>query len=209
MSPSCLLPQQVIPHELYQPREVYYDIALLLLDRSVKFYSHIWPACLHSPSIIMKGDETLSLSGWTRNAKRSNMLVKTKLSVVADLECQKFYDDTKYEISLPNGVVGDDLMCARNSNCESEKFLKLKKIFDNFLAVLVIENVLNFRFIFNLVLSCLSAEADSDGPVYFYFNNTFFIFAIATNIETNCDSSRLGIFIKVSSVLEWIEGIVL
>lgn len=112
----------MILHELYKPREVHYDIALLLLERRVKFYSHIWPACLHSPLMVLKGDQTLSLSGWTRNAKRSNLLVKTKLNLVADSECKKFYDDNKYEVSLPNGVVSDDLICAQNLNCESKNF---------------------------------------------------------------------------------------
>lgn len=53
------------------------------------------------------------------------------------------------------------------------------------------------------------SAADSDGPVYFYSNNTFFIYAITTNIQTQCRSKRPGIYIKVADVFEWIERIIL
>lgn len=113
--------QQVIPHELYHPRETYYDVALLLLVRPVKFYHHIWPACLHNPSMILNGDEILSLSGWKRNGKRSNAMIKSDLSVVTSSDCKKFYDDKKNEILLPNGVAVKNLICAKNAGCDSEK----------------------------------------------------------------------------------------
>jgi hypothetical protein len=110
----------VIPHELFQPREDYYDVALLLLEKPVKFYNHIWPACLQSPLTSLDG-EVLTLSGWKKSGLKSNSLIKSNLNVVANSECQNFYNGKKYEVLLPDGVVGKNLMCATNVGCEGEK----------------------------------------------------------------------------------------
>lgn len=110
----------MIPHELYTPREAYYDIALLLLERPVKFYNHIWPACLPNSLAKVSVREVFAISGWKKNGKKVNTMVKKELSPVENLSCQRFYEDKKFAILLPDGIT-DDLFCANNSACEGKQ----------------------------------------------------------------------------------------
>lgn len=168
---SFVYQQQIIPHELYTPREKYYDIALLLLKRSVKFRNHIWPACLSNFDLRLSGNEIYTLSGWMKNRKLSNWMLKSSLIHINSTECQKFYSTRDFAVPLPSGITGN-LFCAYNEECG----------FD---------------------------DADSDGPVFVNVNGTFFIYAIAGNVETDCNAAKPGIYSRISDVGNWIEGIIL
>lgn len=109
--------QQVIPHELYAPREKYYDIALLLLARTVKFYDHIWPACLHNSKMLVD-DQMFAISGWKRNGIKANMLLKSELDSLTNSQCQEYYSDKRFAVSMPNGIT-DNLFCSKPKDCKS------------------------------------------------------------------------------------------
>lgn len=51
--------------------------------------------------------------------------------------------------------------------------------------------------------------AVSDGPVFVHVNDTTFIYGFTGDFETDCNSSRPGMFMKISEIAEWIESIIL
>lgn len=115
-------------------------------------------------------------------------MVQSKLRLVSNAKCQKFYDDKKYFVSLPNGI-DDSLFCAyiddETSKCDyGNKTLSVSKP--------------NKK----LFLDC----PIKDGPVYIHLNNNFFVFGFSNDIS--CLSNRPDIYTKISDVLEWIENIV-
>lgn len=117
-----ILLQQVIPHELYIPREKYYDVALLMLARAVKFYNHIWPACLHNSKIVLKDDETFTVSGWKSDGEKANSMIKNFLKPIESSKCQTFYNSKKFLVPLPNGIT-DNLFCGKFTDCEGKKII--------------------------------------------------------------------------------------
>lgn len=78
------------PHRDYQSDEVYNDIALLKLNRSVTFSSDIKPACLHTKS-DMKSNMSVEATGWggTSFARQSKILQKVYLRMFSPTDCAK------------------------------------------------------------------------------------------------------------------------
>jgi len=91
---------------------MYYDIALLQLEHAVKYRNHIWPACLANSQ--MEDDVFTSLSWQQDCGQRSNWLQKNELASVAAQECQNFYREREYTISLPNGITAN-LFCGNST----------------------------------------------------------------------------------------------
>lgn len=60
-----------------------------------------------------------------------------------------------------------------------------------------------------MLIDLISDDDVSDGPVFYYINNTFFIYAVAGDITADCSSDQPGIFTKISEVVEWIENIII
>jgi secreted trypsin-like serine protease len=62
--------KKVILHPEYSTATVYHDIALIELDRTVKFSENIQPACLYTKSDIPEFG--LEVTGWgaTRNGRK-------------------------------------------------------------------------------------------------------------------------------------------
>jgi secreted trypsin-like serine protease len=62
--------QKIILHPEYSPATMYNDIALIELDRTVKFSEHIQPACLYTKSDIPEFG--LKVTGWgaTSNSRK-------------------------------------------------------------------------------------------------------------------------------------------
>lgn len=107
------------------PRELYYDIALLLMEKPVKFRDFIWPACLHNSEIKLSDSDSFVISGWKCNGRKTNELMKGEVLEAAN--CQELYADNEiYSISLPNGIT-NNLFCGRIFNCNSKKSLYLKE----------------------------------------------------------------------------------
>jgi hypothetical protein len=51
-------------------------------------------------------------------------------------------------------------------------------------------------------------SGDFDGPVFVFTNQTFFIFAMNTKYGSKCDEDKPAIFLKISTLAEWIENII-
>jgi hypothetical protein len=61
-----------IRHPEYSTTRVYHDIALIELDRTVKFSDNIQPACLHTKSDIPEFG--LEVTGWGRTSNSSKFM---------------------------------------------------------------------------------------------------------------------------------------
>lgn len=74
--------------------------------------------CLHSAKSDLSENDILHVSGSFDGV--SSLMVQSKLRLVSNAKCQKFYDDKKYFVSLPNGI-DDSLFCAYIDD-ETSKF---------------------------------------------------------------------------------------
>lgn len=117
--------QRVVPHELFIPRELYYDIALLQLTKSVKFRDYIWPACLHNEYLIVDENEALMLSGWKgNNGRRIDKIMKGKIERISQNKCREIYGEN---VQVSNGIT-NNLFCARINSCDSKLGINLSKL---------------------------------------------------------------------------------
>lgn len=107
--------QQVIPHELFLPREKYFDVALLRLKSPVKLHSQIWPACLLN-SKFDASLEDLSISGWDQTKEDKN-LITSKVNLASKSTCETRYSSQMFFNSMPNGIT-DNLFCVNASDCK-------------------------------------------------------------------------------------------
>lgn len=57
--------EEIIVHQNYTPPAYYYDIAVIKLERKVKFTSFILPACLQRSEVY---PEMLQTAGWGRTS---------------------------------------------------------------------------------------------------------------------------------------------
>jgi hypothetical protein len=83
-----------------------------MFKNPIKFYDHIWPACLYTSSDDY--NEKLMTSGWMNKGKVVNDLVYNELDIIGVSECQK-YDD---ELSK---IVTKEVFCANNVRCQGKK----------------------------------------------------------------------------------------
>lgn len=128
------------------PREIYYDVALLLLDTTgIEFKSHIWPACLYDLKMRIN-DQDLFTSGWIRKGKKTNLMVKTQLTSVANNQCQTFYGKNIYEVSIPFGI-SDNLFCANAKSHEGKKKFSTLLILKIILFQMTADPAILFTFI--------------------------------------------------------------
>ncbi|KAG5683201.1 hypothetical protein PVAND_012497 [Polypedilum vanderplanki] len=107
---------QVIPHELYIPRELYFDIALLLLERNIKFSDNVFPICLYNSEIKLNNNQKFMLSGWKSNGRKVNELMKGKVEEITKSKCQHSYENESYIKMLPDGIT-DNLFCGKFGSC--------------------------------------------------------------------------------------------
>lgn len=126
-------------------------------------------------------DRRLIMSGWNMGRREGNLSSKSELSPVSNERCRDSYNEDSFAISMPNGVT-DNLLCANFKSSES-----IRKYFHS-------------KFLIQLNLSTVS-----DGVVYYYERNTFFVYAISGEPT---GSNRPRLFTRVSNVIEWIESII-
>ncbi|KAJ8965359.1 hypothetical protein NQ314_004199 [Rhamnusium bicolor] len=101
-----------IPHPKYNAGEQYNDIALLQLDRPVKFSESIQPICLYSSKNIAQ--ETLIATGWGKNESAGDVspeLQKVDLEYFPNNNCQQIYSIISQQ-DLPRGIDGKTHICA-------------------------------------------------------------------------------------------------
>lgn len=99
---------EFIKHENYRRDSYYDDIALIRLERAVEFTKYIRPACLLQTQSIVSPSAIATGWGYTETAgQTSDELMKVELDVIANKDCEKFFEDVK----LGKGIIGSQ-MCA-------------------------------------------------------------------------------------------------
>lgn len=99
-----------IAHPEFKPPIIYNDIALLEMDRPVRFNQYIQPACLFKKYDV--GDLNITGSGWgvlEHGGVQSNVLQYGVLNFFTLDECAKAYKTFKRR--APNGVIDDKQIC--------------------------------------------------------------------------------------------------
>ncbi|XP_046750075.1 serine protease snake-like [Diprion similis] len=104
-----------IRHPEYKSPLQYHDIALLRLESRVPFNAWIRPACLHTSPAT--GTTKAIAAGWGRvdwfDDEGSSDLLKVTLPLIDQQTCNASWVASGGIDKLPNGVVGDWSMCAR------------------------------------------------------------------------------------------------
>lgn len=101
---------------------MYNDVALVKLDRIVKFTVFVKPACLYTNPNIAP-DTTLIATGWglTKFAGTpSQHLQKVDLDLFTDQECNATYSNMAGTRKLKDGILADSQMCAGGRSIEKD-----------------------------------------------------------------------------------------
>lgn len=112
--PQNFLVASRIPHPEYKPPVRYHDIALVKLDRPVKFSPYADVICLQTK--LNTTNHFPVATGWGRTqfaGDLSSHLMKVTLAFFTNEECRKTYSSTSSR-NLPNGVVDKIQVCAGN-----------------------------------------------------------------------------------------------
>lgn len=113
---------EIIKHDSYTPPSTYNDIALLKLDRVVKFTAFIKPACLFTePNFDSLKGYTFEVTGWGLTewgGSGSNILKKVSLELFDD--CKSKYNSKIHNRRLPNGILTESQVCAGSRSEEKD-----------------------------------------------------------------------------------------
>lgn len=100
-------------HPDYKPPSQYNDIALVKLDKPVKYTQYVLPACLQTTHHLAE-HETPSATGWGRLGyigETSDELMKVNLSYFTNDQCRQVYANVPQR-RLPNGIIDRTQLCA-------------------------------------------------------------------------------------------------
>lgn len=103
-----------IMHPDYVPNRNYHDIALLRLSANVQMTENVYPACLRT-TVADIPNESLIVTGWgdtsVERRERSNILLKTNITVVELPTCNETYAEGPSDRRLPT-LLGPGMLCA-------------------------------------------------------------------------------------------------
>lgn len=125
-------------HPDYKPPSQYNDIALVKLDKPVKYTQYVLPACLQTTHHLAE-HETPSATGWGRLGyigETSDELMKVNLSYFTNDQCRQVYANVPQR-RLPNGIIDRTQLCAggideSKDTCQVSQFHLIYLAFSRF-----------------------------------------------------------------------------
>ncbi|VVC36247.1 Serine proteases, trypsin family, serine active site,Peptidase S1, PA clan,Serine proteases, trypsin [Cinara cedri] len=111
-SPLEVLIDEIIVHPDYVSPSKYYDIALMRLDKIVRFNNHIRPACLYNNANIPS--HKVTATGWGSiqyGDQSSEDLLKVDINIIDNAKCNQLYESEKKRKTLNRGII-DSMICA-------------------------------------------------------------------------------------------------
>lgn len=170
---------EYIPYPSYLRTTKYDDIGLIKLSRPVTFNEHIRPACM--PETYETNTRNAVATGWGRtglNNSPSDILQKVILELYTDTECRNGFVAESRKHDLRNGIVSQTQFCA-GSRTEKKDV----------------------------------CQGDSGGPIQINhpYNTCMYTISGITSFGKKCSyagTGSIGIYTRVYSYLDWIEGIV-
>ncbi|XP_017783265.1 PREDICTED: serine protease snake-like [Nicrophorus vespilloides] len=114
-SPQMFEVKRILKHPKYRSSSHYHDIALIELDKTVKFTSYTEPACLNTPISNRSNDNFIAI-GWGHTSfggDTSDVLQKVELKEKTNDECNQRYKTNR---KLQSGIVHDWQLCANAPN---------------------------------------------------------------------------------------------
>lgn len=102
---------EIILHTEFTRTKKYNDIALIRLDRAIKFDQYIQPACLpstHSDAI----DNRASVSGWNDYQSEDATFLTKYVDLFTKEECANAYQNSTRMAFLNEGIKDEQQLCA-------------------------------------------------------------------------------------------------
>ena len=101
---------RVFAYPEYRAPQQYHDIALVEVEREIRFNDYFRPACLNSKTSI--GNKWVIATGWGNTdffEDSSDILLEVNLELFGFDECYPKYESNRY---LPIGLIEDQHLCA-------------------------------------------------------------------------------------------------
>ena len=119
---------KVFIHPYYQftPQADRYDVAVLKLDRPVKYAPHIVPVCLPNKNEYVEENSHAMVSGWgardaSEKIRRPRQLQAVDVKIVDSRKCEDWHRSNGINLSL-----FEDMMCAGHEEVVMDSVLKTK-----------------------------------------------------------------------------------
>jgi secreted trypsin-like serine protease len=174
--------KRTIKHGNYSIRYNYFDIALIELDRPVRFNKFIRPACLWQSYNVDSDNATATGWGLLEFAgSQSEDLQKVSLSLMQNRDCQSYFTNlSKFmKKSLYNGIVNSQICAA------------------------AIEGG-------RLVAGKDTCQGDSGGPLQITLQDNpcvYYVVGLTSFSFPGCaNANSPGVYTRVSGYIDWIES---
>ena len=112
--PQTFRVSRVIAYPEYRYPRQYHDIALVEVDRGIRFDNYFGPACVNSRTIT--GNNSVIATGWGSTSlfeDNSDVLMKVNLELFKFDECHPKYERSRF---LEIGLIEDQHLCAGSRN---------------------------------------------------------------------------------------------
>jgi len=156
------------------------DIAIIFLDRPVGLTDHIRPLCIHhpDPGLVAHPPKELIVAGWGRTERASSSPL-LQFTGLQPINATACQEE--YNIAAARGKLGPGI--ASLALLDSQLCARGQSGTD-------------------------SCSGDSGGPLMAVLRGRWYLAGVVSFGTQRCDSSLPGVYTRVSSFWQWIEGVI-